>query len=150
MERLGIVGKEAENPPKTIHETSAIIIEDGDKVLMIKRGNNPEKGTWAIPGGHVDEGETYSEAAQREAQEEVGDIETEKEPIFGFNHKQGSEKRMPMIHWHYGKLFRGKVVGKISASSDASEMEWINKNEIKNLELAKWAQTVFEKLGYLD
>jgi len=41
-----------------LHDTVSIVIEKDGKFLLIKRRNKPEKNYWAVPGGHVDEGET--------------------------------------------------------------------------------------------
>jgi 8-oxo-dGTP diphosphatase len=41
-------------------------------VLVVKRANEPFKGSWALPGGKVDRGETSREAAHRELKEETG------------------------------------------------------------------------------
>lgn len=41
-------------------------------VLVIKRGIEPHKGDWAFPGGYIDHGETWQQAAKRECQEELG------------------------------------------------------------------------------
>jgi ADP-ribose pyrophosphatase YjhB (NUDIX family) len=49
----------------------AIIIKD-NKVLLIKRGVEPFKGYWALPGGYVGWEETIAEAVQREVNEELG------------------------------------------------------------------------------
>ncbi len=62
-------GKEVEaykNPFPTVD----IIIEVGEKIVLIKRKNPPPG--WAIPGGFVDYGESLEQAAIREAQEETG------------------------------------------------------------------------------
>jgi len=40
-----------------------------------------ERGTWEIPGGHIEEGETWLEAAKRELYEETGAVDAEIEPI---------------------------------------------------------------------
>jgi len=49
----------------------ALVTHD-DRVLLIRRGVEPEKGKWALPGGYMDAGETAESALRRELQEEVG------------------------------------------------------------------------------
>lgn len=46
--------------------------QDKLHVLLIERGNGPYKGTWAIPGGFIDEDETIEACAARELEEETG------------------------------------------------------------------------------
>ena len=45
---------------------------DGDKVLLVRRGREPQKGLWSIPGGALKLGETLEEGARREVREEAG------------------------------------------------------------------------------
>jgi 8-oxo-dGTP diphosphatase len=47
-------------------------IGDTVHVLLIRRGWDPHKGLWALPGGHVDAGESSRDAAARECLEETG------------------------------------------------------------------------------
>jgi ADP-ribose pyrophosphatase YjhB (NUDIX family) len=51
-----------------------ILIKDknSNKILLIKRGKEPQKGKLAVPGGFVDPGESAEEAAIRECKEEIG------------------------------------------------------------------------------
>ncbi|MEE2810623.1 MAG: NUDIX hydrolase [Pseudomonadota bacterium] len=49
-------------------------IEGEDCVILVKRKNPPNAGTWGFPGGHVELGETAAEAAARELFEETGVI----------------------------------------------------------------------------
>lgn len=44
----------------------------GDEVLLIKRGREPRRGEWSIPGGKVERGETLHDACVRELFEETG------------------------------------------------------------------------------
>ena len=51
---------------------SAVVVDAQGRVLLVKRGAEPEKGRWSVPGGSKDPGETLAEAAAREAFEETG------------------------------------------------------------------------------
>lgn len=42
------------------------------RLLLVRRGQEPAKGTWSIPGGRVEPGETDDEAVRRELVEETG------------------------------------------------------------------------------
>jgi len=44
----------------------------GDALLLIRRGKEPYKGMWALPGGFMDMDETLEETAERELEEETG------------------------------------------------------------------------------
>ncbi|MBM3205445.1 NUDIX hydrolase, partial [Candidatus Shapirobacteria bacterium] len=56
--------------PRVALAAAAIIIRR-DKVLLVKRGKQPYKGTWMFPAGFVDFGETPWEAIVREVKEET-------------------------------------------------------------------------------
>lgn len=58
--------------PETIRYTADIAVVRGDDILTIERGWDPHKGLLALPGGHVDAGETSRRAAARELAEETG------------------------------------------------------------------------------
>lgn len=48
------------------------VVLAGDQVLLVKRGAEPSKGIWSIPGGAVEVGETLAQACAREVAEETG------------------------------------------------------------------------------
>ncbi|MFI1020809.1 NUDIX domain-containing protein [Streptomyces olivaceus] len=58
---------------ETIRYTADVVVTTTDGyVLLIERGWDPHAGQWALPGGHVDPGETSRAAAARELAEEAG------------------------------------------------------------------------------
>ncbi|MGW2863309.1 NUDIX domain-containing protein [Streptomyces sp. NPDC001205] len=52
--------------------TDAVVLRDDDHLLLIERDRAPFEGSWALPGGWVDAGETSRNAASRELDEETG------------------------------------------------------------------------------
>ena len=58
-------------PYEPIFMTADAVVFRGDQVLMVKRGNYPGKGLWALPGGFLEPNETLETAALRELEEET-------------------------------------------------------------------------------
>ena len=61
---------------KTIHyqnpkPTATLILPKEDTILFVRRAFEPEKGSWSLPGGFLELGETLEEGAQRELKEET-------------------------------------------------------------------------------
>lgn len=50
----------------------AIVTDEQGRVLLIRRGNPPSQGSWTIPGGRVERGETLEQALLRELHAETG------------------------------------------------------------------------------
>lgn len=76
------------NPVPTVD----VIIEIGEKIVLVKRRNPPYG--WALPGGFVDYGETIEDAARREAFEETG----LKVTLKGQFHTYSRPDRDPRLH----------------------------------------------------
>ena len=100
-------------------------------VLLIKRKYEPFKNKWAIPGGFVLNEESLEEAVQRELQEETGVKINYLEQLYTF----GTPSRDPrgrVVSVAYFGLIRPNTF-KIFASTDASEVEWFNINDLPEL-----------------
>lgn len=57
--------------PQNFCTADAVVIQSGH-VLLVRRGERPGKGLWALPGGHIRQTETFLQAAIRELCEETG------------------------------------------------------------------------------
>ena len=102
------------NPALTV---DGIIIIDG-KLLLIKRGNEPFKGQYALPGGFVEVGERVEEAVEREAKEETG-LDTEVQDLLGV---YSAPDRDPRGHT-VSVVFSLEVIGgRMKAGDDASDI----------------------------
>jgi ADP-ribose pyrophosphatase YjhB (NUDIX family) len=58
-----------ENP---IPATCLVVVDNRDRVLLVKRSVEPKKGSWCLPGGFMELGESPEKAALRELKEETG------------------------------------------------------------------------------
>ncbi len=68
MDNGGIRRKYPDHP---LAGVGAVIFK-GEEVLLVRRGQEPAKGAWTLPGGLVEVGETLSAAITREVAEETG------------------------------------------------------------------------------
>jgi len=93
------------------------------KLLLIKRGNHPYMGCFAIPGGFVNIDEALSSACYRELKEEtnVDNVYFEQLKTFGDNVKR--DPRMRVISTVYMAL-ADKTNIKPAAGDDADETKW--------------------------
>lgn len=111
--------------------TADIIIQyEDNSIILIQRGNDPYKGSWALPGGMMDEGETIEQTAIREAKEETG-LDVELVKLLGVFSKPDRDPRGRFI----SVLYLAKPVGgTLKASSDAKE--FIRTKDFAHLPLA--------------
>jgi len=108
--------------------SDAVIIEEGE-ILLIKRGIEPFKGMWALPGGHVDYGEMTDAAAVREAKEET-DLDVEIIKLIGV---YSDPKRDPRGH-SVGVAYLCKAKkGQANAGDDAAETWWFPLKDLPEL-----------------
>ena len=116
-----------------------VVILDADKVLLIKRGKPPRAGSWSLPGGAQESGETLKEAALREIYEETN-LKVE---IIGLIDIVDSIRRDKKgdAEYHYTLIdFAARVTGgALRAGDDAIDTRWFTLQEIKKLEI--WSET---------
>jgi len=110
------------NPKLTV---DGAVLKD-NKVLLIKRKNNPFKGKWALPGGFVEYGEKVEDAIIREVFEETG-LKTRIKKIFGI---YSDPKRDPRGHTVSIVYLLNIINGKLKGSDDASDAKFFKLEEL--------------------
>jgi 8-oxo-dGTP diphosphatase len=99
-------------------------------VLLVRRGEAPYQGMWAIPGGFKRPGETLDEAARRELVEETGVDVPSLLAQFGAYGDPGRDPRMNVVTVGYLAVLRD--VGAIVAGTDAAEARLVRVSELLN------------------
>ncbi len=95
------------------------ILINNNSILLIKRGIEPDKGSWALPSGFMESGETPEQAVIREFLEETGILTTVEKTIGVF------AEESYLYGWILSLGFLLKYVkGTPQASSDALEVKF--------------------------
>jgi ADP-ribose pyrophosphatase YjhB (NUDIX family) len=105
----------------------AIVVHDG-RLLMIRRGTEPAKGLWTVPGGRVEGGEYLAAAVRREVREETG-LEIEVGELAGIFEVLG-EPHYVILDF----LATPAAATDAVAADDASEVRWVPLDEVSALE----------------
>ncbi|MBU2637621.1 MAG: NUDIX hydrolase [Nanoarchaeota archaeon] len=93
------------------------IIEMDNGIVLIQRGKEPFRGMWALPGGHLDYGESLEAAVAREVMEETGLTAYEVTQVRAYS-EPGRDPR-----GHYvSMVFEVKVKGDLKAGDDAANI----------------------------
>lgn len=97
------------------------------RLLMIRRGEQPFQGAWALPGGFMKRGETIYETARRELREETGTDKAYLELCHVFS-DAGRDPRGWIVSQTFVAVLNEEdiVRGHIRAGSDARDAEWFN------------------------
>ena len=120
-------------------KTSFTFISKDGKILMLQEGGKRAYGLWSFPGGHVDEGETFEQAAIREADEESGYQVTLGKEIFhaliSDQEYKGSWGDTPEIEI---KIFAANIIGgEMRLDEQALDIKWLSQGEALALPL-RW------------
>ena len=121
------------------------ILTDGGRILLIRRGHEPEAGRWSIPGGRVEPGETDHQALVREVREETG-LEVIPGPLAGAVDRPAPGGRVLVIR-AYAATVTG---GTLAAGDDADDARWFSVRDIDALSLSTGLKEALNDWGVLD
>jgi len=111
------------------------------RVLLIRRGGEPLKGEWSIPGGLLELGEELAQGVRRELKEETGlDVEP-LEILAAFDRifREGSRVRYHYVIVDYAcRLKRGRL----KPASDVLDARWVRREDLPEYHLSEKATSV--------
>jgi 8-oxo-dGTP diphosphatase len=142
-----------EFPESPIVGVGAVVL-DGDRVLLVRRGREPLRGEWSLPGGALELGETLTTGVRREVAEEtglhvkvLGMVEVLDRIVL---EETAAGERSGRVRYHYVLVdFLCEVVeGDLRAASDAADARWVSHEELNShsiYRLAPATAAVIEK-----
>ena len=121
------------------------VIVRGERALIVRRGHEPRKGEWSLPGGLVDLGESLADAARREVKEETG-LDVRLGPIIEtFDRVHRDEEGRIRFHFVIVDFVGWSDDGEPVAGSDAEAVAWVTGAEIDRYAVNAHAKAVILK-----
>lgn len=134
----------AEGTPTPQVCVGAVAVFD-ESILLIRRGRGPAQGTWSVPGGRVEAGETLAEAVVRELQEETGLVGV-CESLLGWAELIDDEHHYVILDFTVTILDDGEP----RPGDDAAEARWVPLFEVAELRLADGLAEFLHDHGILE
>lgn len=116
---------------RTVEAASGVVIDDAGRLLLIVRTQEPEAGKWTVPGGCVEPGESYEDAAVREVLEETGVHVVVTGELWTVTQPAGVDA-VYEIH----DFLAVPVGGELCAGDDAGAVRWFTGDELERADLS--------------
>jgi mutator protein MutT len=132
-------------PVRPVVAAAGIAFDHLGRVLLVRRGNAPDRNVWSVPGGRIEPGETAAQAVAREMAEETAlDV-----AVIGLvtavdwieRGADGEVRRHFVILDHLVEV-RG---GQLTAGDDAAEARWFAFDELDKLTTTAGLREVLEQ-----
>lgn len=117
---------EPRQPAEPIVCAGAVVRDENGRLLLVRRGRPPAIGTWTLPGGRVEPGESPAEAAAREVAEETG-LTVAVGALLA---------TVPVLGYQVHDFVATVTGGALCAGDDAADAQWFDPTELAHLELS--------------
>jgi 8-oxo-dGTP diphosphatase len=116
----------------------AVVRDEGGRLLLVRRGHDPGRGTWSLPGGRIETGESAAEAAAREVREETG-LDVRVGALLQTVDLPGGYR----VH-DFAATVTG---GELRAGDDADDVRWCTPDDVTLLELSAGLIDELRRMG---
>src|SRR5579871_390123 len=119
-----------EYPDRPIVGVGAVVVDRG-RAVLVRRGTEPLRGEWSIPGGVLEIGETLRAGAAREAVEETGLVVEAGEVLEVLDRIVRDAEGRIQFHYVLVDFLCRLIAGELRAGGDAEEARWIGGSELE-------------------
>jgi len=123
------------------------MVFSGDRVLLVRRGNEPSYGRWGLPGGVVELGETVKEGVVREVEEETRIQVRPLRLITTFDSIVRDDGGRIRFHYVLCEFLCEYVGGELEASTDASDATWARIDELEGMNVPSGTRRFIERVA---
>jgi ADP-ribose pyrophosphatase YjhB (NUDIX family) len=102
----------------------------GDRLLLVRRGRDPGRGRWSVPGGRVEGGEALADAVERELAEETGVVAT-CGPLLGVAERRDGDHHFVILDY----LVEVAEPVPPVPGTDADEAAWVPLADVRGMDL---------------
>lgn len=136
-------------PDAPLVGVAAAVFDEAGRVLLVQRGRPPRAGSWGLPGGLLELGETLEQGAQREVREECG-IEIAVGAVAGV-FEPITYDAQGRIEYHYVVVdyWASWVSGEAYAHDDAAAVAWVAADALDGYDLLPDSRRVVERARVL-
>jgi 8-oxo-dGTP diphosphatase len=139
-----MTGNDPIGPPGRVPCAGAIVRDGDGRLLVIRRGREPGRGLWSLPGGRCEPGEDAAAAAVRETYEETGLVVTAG-PLVGRVERPGPGGVTYLID----DVACTVTGGTLGAGDDADEARWVSPAELAGLPVTDGLLDALTRWGVL-
>jgi 8-oxo-dGTP diphosphatase len=145
-----------EYPERPVVGVGGVVIDDG-RTLLIRRGSEPLRGQWSIPGGTLELGESLADGVARELLEETGlevrvlDLIEVFDRIFiEPDGGGGGTPQRPKFHYVIVDYLCERISGEPRPGSDVTDVAFATEEELTKFQLTATATRVLRKAFAMD
>jgi 8-oxo-dGTP diphosphatase len=110
-----------------------VLVRADGRLLLVRRGTEPARGQWSVPGGRREPGETDEAATARELHEETGLVVVVDE-LLGVVERHAPDGAVYVIRDYACRLPDEAAAGPARAGDDADEVGWFSPAELSRLD----------------
>lgn len=136
-------------PQQPVIAVGAVVVHK-NRILLIRRGKEPAKGEWAIPGGRVELGETMREAVAREILEETCVSIRPGELVYFFETIQPDSDGKIRFHYAIFDFMAEYLTGEPNPGDDAAEARWVSVADANTYNLNIKTRDLLNQIGFIS